>query len=1122
MAAGTHTFSATLANTSDDGIRVYVGDQVVLDRWWTPRQAVIADAPYGYWRLGSTTADPNATITDALTNTATVFTGAARTSAESLPTAVFANASLTAPEGILPALTGTGKAPSLEIWFKTSTANGIIYGYGNPTSNTWVPALYVGSDGKLRGRITAPANTNPIDSGTVVTNNQWHHAVITTTVPDTAGVVTQTLYLDGVAKGSIDAPVDLTGMTRSTLATGSGANRPSLCTGTCTYTGGLSEFALYDHALEATTVAAHYQAGIATLTGTTPITFAAAPAIVTGTLPVAPTSTPQRLRVEFRNPTTVLTATSFTLKATPTGGTATAIPTTALAPRYGLPTWSVTDDTGGVTGGKTVAAARYDGSGLDVQYGLPTSVIVDPTGLALTTTTGYEPPGATGYLRRTTRTLPSGAATTITTAYYGDTETRLNPCPGGATANQGGFPKVTTQATPATGPAVAVEVIYDTTGRVVASGHRNGAATPTTWTCLTYDVRGRPVSVTTPPFGTDTTARTTTTSYGDTRTAPDDDPRVTRVTDPLGTITTTVDLLGRVTSYTDATGLVTTTSYDIAGRVTSTTTTPPTGGPSSMGWTYLDDGRVSTVTLDGAQVAAVSYDSAGQVSGVAYGPAGAPITTLGSLVRNPSGAITGQTWTIGSRTFGETLTRSQAGRVTRSVATDSVGSAGTVDWSYGYDSVGRLTSGVLASAGPRPVVTLGFGYAAATGCVDPAAGLNGSRTSMSRQIGTGTPVSSTICTDNASRVTSVNSSTGGLAVTPATITHDSHGNLTQLGTQAWTYDGADRVTSTTANGITPSLSVYVRDTLGRVVSSGPDGSPTRYGFTSIDDSPDFQLTTTNALVERYVALPGGVLYTKGYAADGLTSWAVTNLHGDTIATITGSSVSAGFVYDPFGQPLGPTTGLVDLAATPSTRTGSTTDAWHGGAQRGYEHTGGLNQILMGARSYLPELGIFTATDPVEGGNTTTYTYPQDPINHSDLTGTFMKDPSAEGVRFRPAKKRPKGVQPKGDRIYVPPRFSPPPAAPWTLEGQLSVVRAPWLPLPKNFSGITIGWVYFRTAEGNPSYPEIRHEAKHMLQWSLGQTFALSYIREGIITMGNQCLNRYEIAAGLADGGYRCP
>ncbi|MBK7610674.1 MAG: hypothetical protein IPJ15_04990 [Actinomycetales bacterium] len=943
------------------------------------------DSPYAYWRMASTAADPSGQLSTALNNSyspnnVTSLAGASRTSVETLPTAVFGGSYLAPANGILQSISGTGKAPTLELWFKTTSTDGILYGYGNATTGYWLPALYVGTDGRLRGRITAPANTTPIDSGVVVTDNAWHHVVLTTSLPGSGGTVTQSLYLDGTLRGSIDGAVDLTGMINSYFGTGVGAGRPAVCATWCAYYGSMSEAVFYDHAPDATRVAAHYQAGLATLTGTTTATFTAPPAIVTGTLPVAPASTPQRLRVEFRNPTSVLTATSFTLKATPTGGTATPIPTTALAPRYGLATWNVTDDTGGVSGDRTVAATRYDGSGLDVQYGLATSVIADPTGLALTTSTGYEPPGAAGYLRRTTRALPSGAATTITTAYYGDNETVARPssCPGGGSANQGGMPKVTTQATPVTGPAVAVEVVYDAAGRVVASGHRNGAATPATWTCLTYDVRGRPVTVTTPPFGTDTTARTTTTSYGDTRTAPDDDPRVTRVSDPSGTITTTVDLLGRVTSYTDATGLVTTTSYDVAGRVTSTTTTPMVGDASTMGWTYLDDGRVSTVTLDGAQVAAVSYDSAGQLSGVAYGPAGSPITTLGSLVRNPSGAVTGQTWTVGSRTFGETLTRSQAGRIKTSVTTDSTPATpetSTAGWSYGYDTVGRLTSAVLASAGTRPAVTLGYGYAAATGCADPAAGLNGSRTSMSRQVGSGAVASSTICSDHASRVTSVSSSSGGLVITPATITYDSHGNLTQLGSEAWTYDAADRVSSTTANGITPSLSEYVRDTLGRVVSSGSAASPTRYGFTGTDDSPDFQLTATGALVERYVALPGGVLFTKGYAAGGLTSWAVTNLHGDTIATITGTTVSAGFVYDPFGQPINPSSGVVDLAATPSTRTGSTTDAWHGGAQRGYEHTGGLNQILMGARTYLPELGIFTATDPIEGGNTTTYTYP---------------------------------------------------------------------------------------------------------------------------------------------------
>ena len=80
---------------------------------------------------------------------------------------------------------------------------------------------------------------------------------------------------------------------------------------------------------------------------------------------------------------------------------------------------SVTEDASGVTSSKTTTATTYDGSGLDAQYGLATDTILDPGGLNLTTSTGYEPPGAGGYLRRTTRTLPSGTSTAITTAYYG-------------------------------------------------------------------------------------------------------------------------------------------------------------------------------------------------------------------------------------------------------------------------------------------------------------------------------------------------------------------------------------------------------------------------------------------------------------------------------------------------------------------------------------------------------------------------------------------------------------------------------------------------------------------------------------------------------------------------------
>ena len=141
-----------------------------------------------------------------------------------------------------------------------------------------------------------------------------------------------------------------------------------------------------------------------------------------------------------------------------------------------------------------------------------------------------------------------------------------------------------------------------------------------------------------------------------------------------------------------------------------------------------------------------------------------------------------------------------------------------------------------------------------------------------------------------------------------------------------------------------------------------------------------------------MSLPGGVLHRKGYAVGATGSWSVSNLHGDVIATVEDGSVTAAFVYDPFGQPLNPASGVVDTTAVPATRTGTgTTDGWAGVFQRGYEHTGGLNQTLMGARTYLPALGMFTATDPVPGGNTTTYTYPQDPINHADYAGTMLSD-----------------------------------------------------------------------------------------------------------------------------------
>ncbi|WP_425954629.1 RHS repeat-associated core domain-containing protein [Xylanimonas sp. McL0601] len=158
--------------------------------------------------------------------------------------------------------------------------------------------------------------------------------------------------------------------------------------------------------------------------------------------------------------------------------------------------------------------------------------------------------------------------------------------------------------------------------------------------------------------------------------------------------------------------------------------------------------------------------------------------------------------------------------------------------------------------------------------------------------------------------------------------------------------------------------------------------------------------TDPASVSVYGSSIGGDL---GFTVtDGQATLDLADPHGDTITTVavpaTGNATGIGAVacYDEYGNQatdLAAGAGVDGTATTadPGAKTGPNTGAlaygWLGAKQRATDASG---LVLMGARLYNAVTGQFTSRDPVPGGNTTAYAYPQDPVNGMDLQGLMAE------------------------------------------------------------------------------------------------------------------------------------
>jgi RHS repeat-associated protein len=483
-----------------------------------------------------------------------------------------------------------------------------------------------------------------------------------------------------------------------------------------------------------------------------------------------------------------------------------------------------------------------------------------------------------------------------------------------------GFGDLKTQTSPDTGTTGNT---YDSAGNLATSTDARGALST-----YTYDALNRVSSVAYSLAGT--TDQTLNFTYD---TGTNGKGHLTGASDANHSLSWSYDSLGRVTNKSQTVGTIT----------------------KSVGYAYTN-GNLTTLTTPSGQTVTYGYNGNHQVTSVAVNGT----TVLNSVTYEPLGPVSGWTWgnsTTTTRTYDadgkisqivsagtKTYSYDDAFRITG--LTDS--SPGAANWTYGYDSLDRLTSGA------SPTVTRGWSYDA-----------NGNR-----QTETGTSPSTYTVSPSSNRIAGI---TGALARTYA---YDAAGNTTGYSTVTASYNNAGRL-QTLANGSSTETSVY--NALGqRIRISGGVNGTVLYAY---DEAGHVlgEYDATGTLIEETVWLgdiPVATLRPSG------TTIALYYVHSDQLNTprqVTRPSDNVAlwtWNADPFGTD----------AANPNP-TGAGAFAYNlRFPGQVFDGQAGLHQNM--ARDYDPAAGRYVESDPIGlDAGVNTYAYVEgDPLDAADPLG----------------------------------------------------------------------------------------------------------------------------------------